>query len=325
MSEATRPSLVRRVLQRARAEAEATLDRLDERWRRLRPNHPDELLPARLEPKKTSRRGRFDRDAVLADYRSGIEIENRLYNYVLYPGDEALCVHFSAFFGEWGEQRRNRALYQGYFHRMRMFWPLSRYRFLFLCDTFGADRNGTYYKGENGDFFVDRAMERILDSVQEQVGVDSDRVVMLGSSMGATAALSLALRRQAAGAVAVSPHIDLDLSARYQGRSRHVAAVLGADDVESPRHFEVTREVRKLAETAPIGPRIAFQSMEDDQGVHNEQVIPFVQRWRDRGGEVDCDFRPHGGHTSEYATADWFEHRIRWCLDVPSIHASQGP
>ena len=65
----------------------------------------------------------------------------------------------SAFFGEWGERREHRAQYSGYFHRMRMFWPLAEHSFLFLCDTFGADDNGTYYKGEDGDFFVERATE----------------------------------------------------------------------------------------------------------------------------------------------------------------------
>jgi pimeloyl-ACP methyl ester carboxylesterase len=311
------------LFERARGAFEGGLDRVDRLYRRLRPRPPESLEMPGPEGPPPPRRGRFDRDRALAGYRRGFEHEGRLYNYVIYPGDEDLCVHFSAFFGEWGEERRNRALYQGYFHRMRMFWPLRRHRFLFLCDTFGADRNGTYYKGESGDFFVERAMEDILDRVQDEVGVDSDRVVMLGSSMGATAALRLALRRRAAGAVAVSPHIDLDLCARYQGRSRHIAAMLGADDPESPAHFPVTREVRALAETAPIGPRIAIQSMEDDAGVHAEQVIPFVERWRSRGGEVDCDFRPQGGHTSEHASAEWFTDRIAWCLGrAPSSHAT---
>jgi pimeloyl-ACP methyl ester carboxylesterase len=291
------------------------LDRLDRLRRRLSRRPAEGLVRPGPASPLPARRGRFHRDHVLATYKRGSEHEGRLYNYVLYPGDEALCVHFSAFFGEWGEERRNRSLYQGYFHRLRMFWPLTRFRFLFLCDTFGADRNGTYYKGEGGEFFVERAMAAIIDAVQDEVGVDPNRVVMLGSSMGATAALRLALERSAAGAVAVSPHIDLDLAARFQGRTRHVAAMLGADDVESPRHYPVTREVRTLAETAPLGPRIAIQSMEDDRGVHSEQVIPLVERWQERGGEVDCDFRPEGGHTSDHATAEWFEQRILWCLD----------
>ncbi len=295
------------------------LDKGDEQWRRVRGKAPETLAPARPAPvpsAQTPRRaGEFDRDAALAAYKSGVEIEDRLYNYVLYPGDsDVLCVHYSAFFGEWGERRRARALYQGYFHRMRMFWPLTGYRFLFLCDTFGADHNGAYYKGEDGDWFVERAMDRILDEVQEREGVAADKVVMMGSSMGATAAVRFALKRQAAGAIAVSPHFDLDLCARHQGRERHVAAIVGSQDVEDPRHFPVTREVRHLAESAPTRPLLAIQSMADDLGVHQEQVLPLVEAWSSRGGTVALDEHATGGHTSDHATADWFEHQIRWCL-----------
>jgi acetyl esterase/lipase len=158
-------------------------------------------------------------------------------------------------------------------------------------------------------------MHQILDEVSEREGASPSRTVMMGSSMGATAAARFALQRQAAGAILVSPHLDLDLSAIHQGRERHVAAILGAEDVADPRHYPITRELRDLAATAAPYPRIAIQSMRDDDGVHNEQVVPFVEQWRSRGGTVDLDERPSGGHTSEYATFDWFRARIEWCLD----------
>jgi hypothetical protein len=259
----------------------------------------------------------FARDEVMATYARSVRIDGRDYTYVLYPGTgPTLGIHFSAFFGEWGERRENRPQFQGHFHRMRMFWPLQEHSFLFVCDTFGADRNGTYYKGEGGDFFVERAMEQIIASVQEELAVPAAGTVAMGSSMGATAAVRFALRHGYSGAIGVSPHLDLDLAARFQGRQPHVAAIVGDDDVESPRHFAVTREIRALAATAPTTPRVVLQSMCDDQGVHAEQVLPFVAQWRERGGTVDLDERPTGGHTSEYATAAWFADRMAWCLDA---------
>ena len=271
-------------------------------------DRPLSALPARLDMP-------FERENVAATYQFGTEIEGRLYNYVLYPGTgDALCVHFSAFFGDWGDRVENRDQFQGYFHRLRMFWPLREHTFLFLCDTFGADRNGTYYKGERNDFFVERATEAIIDDVRAQLGTPADRVVTLGSSMGATAALRLALKHQYAGAVAVSPHIDLDLCARYQGRQRHVAAVLGVEDVQAPEHFPVTREIRELACAVSSQPRLVLQSSRDDHGVHIEQVEPLVELWRRRGGATLNDFHAHGGHTSERATPKFFRKAIAWCL-----------
>jgi hypothetical protein len=293
------------------------LDRADEAVRRLRPTPPPALARVSAPPEvaRSPRRGRFDRESALQRYRRAVEIEGRLYNYVLYPGDgDALCVHFSAFFGEWGERRPYREQFGGYFHRLRMFWPDTAHRYLFLCDTFGADANGTYYKGEGGDFFVERAMDRILADALEETATPPGRVVTMGSSMGATAAVRFALRHGYAGAVTLVPHFDLDLCARYQGRAPHVAALLGASDVEDPRHFPVTREIRDLAATVSPLPRLVVQSMADDHGVHQEQVEPLVALWRSRGGAVRADFRPEGGHTSEFATPEWFRDQVDWCL-----------
>jgi pimeloyl-ACP methyl ester carboxylesterase len=290
------------------------LNRADATVRRLRPRAPEVLTPESAGA-VVPRSGRFDRDRALSHYRRAVEIEGRLYNYVLYPGPPGeLAVHFSAFFGEWGERRAYRAQFAGYFHRLRMFWDDTSRPYLFLCDTFGADGNGTYYKGEAGDMFVERAMDRILSDVVEELAVPRERVVAMGSSMGATAALRFSLRHGYGGAVAVTPHIDLDLCARHQGRERHVAAMLGATDVEDARHYAVTREIRDLVDAAPALPRLAIQSMEDDRGVHAEQVLPLVEQWRSRGGAVQTDFHPAGGHTSDYATADWFGEQLRWCL-----------
>jgi len=262
----------------------------------------------------------FSRDEVLRTFEQRVEIEGRPYTYVLYPGSgDGLAIHFSAFFGEWGDRRENRTQFQGHFHRLRMFWPLSRYSFLFLCDTFGADRNGTYYKGEVNDFFVERAMEQIMGDVRERLGVAPDRTVTLGSSMGASAALRFALRDGLGGAIAVCPHIDLDLAARYQGRARHVAAIVGRDDVEAPELYPVTREIRALAEQVEPIPRIVIQSMRDDAGVHEEQVLPFVELYRGRGGEVVLDERPTGGHTSDHATPEWFAEQLEAQLYAPVV------
>jgi pimeloyl-ACP methyl ester carboxylesterase len=263
----------------------------------------------------------FVRDEVMAAYARSARIEGRDYTYVLYPGTgTTLGIHFSAFFGEWGERRENRPQFQGHFHRMRMFWPLQEHSFLFLCDTFGADRNGTYYKGEANDFFVERAMEQIIASVRDELAMPAPATVAMGSSMGATAAVRFALRHGYAGAIGVSPHLDLDLAARFQGRRRHVAAIVGREDVEAEELFPVTREIRALAGDVAPAPRIVLQSMRDDHGVHAEQVLPFVALWRDRGGTVDLDERPAGGHTSEYATAEWFADRIAWCLQGAPAH-----
>ena len=263
------------------------------------------------------RQAPFQREVVLRDFGHVVTIEGRRYPYVLLPGrTDTLCVHYSAFFGEWGSRRTERAQFLGWFHRLRMFWPLIDHHFLFLCDTFGADENGTYYKGTGGDFFVERAMDQIQSDVTDRLQVDPGRVVGLGSSMGATAALRFTLRHGWAGAVAVSPHIDLDTSALRQGRLRHVAAIMDREDVSAPDLRPVMREISLLARDVRPLPRLVVQSMLDDDGVHDEQVLPLLNTWRAGAGEVRADFHPTGGHTSDYATPEFFSEAIAWCLSA---------
>jgi len=256
----------------------------------------------------------FDYEFVSANLQHPIEIEGRLYNYVFYPGaGDTLAVHFSAFFDESGELRRFRE-FRGYFHRLRMFWPLAEHSFLFLVDTFGAEQNGCYYKGVGGDFFVERAMDEIIGRFRDVVSIPDEQTVTLGSSMGGTAALRFGLRHGSRGIVAVCPHIDLDISALHQGRVRHVAAILGDDDVTAHAYFPVTREIRQLAATVSPLPRLAVQSMLDDAGVHEEQVLPLVELWQAREGPVRTDYHAVGGHTSDYATQQYFADALAWCF-----------
>lgn len=165
--------------------------------------------------------------------------------------------------------------------------------------------NGTYYTGEKGDFFVERAMLAIIGEVMTENGHSPAATVMVGSSMGATAALKFGLLLDVAGILAISPHIDLDICAVRQNRHDEVGFIVPSGDVADPANHPYTRQVRRLVEGREGGrplPRLLVQSCTDDAGVHDEQVVPLVESWRARGGMVDLDARPVGGHTSDYAT-----------------------
>jgi hypothetical protein len=262
--------------------------------------------------------------------RSYADDQGREFRYVLarHPRASGLVVHFSAFFGDWGDARPYRAQFGGYFHRLKMLGLEAAHNWLFLCDAYGAAKNGTYYTGERGDFFVERAMQHIISSTVAELRVTPESTVMAGSSMGATAALKFGLLLPSRGIVAVAPHIDLDVCAERQNRWREVAFICPDGDPVSTSNRPLTRQVSLLVqtwETARPLPRLFVQSCKDDAGVHEEQVLPLVHRWRERGGVVDLDERLSGGHTSHWATKallmDAFD---RILLDEPiPLHAYQ--
>jgi hypothetical protein len=226
------------------------------------------------------------------------------YVHVRHPGASGLIIHFSAFFGEWGDARQHRKVFSGHFHRLGMLGDVADHDWLFVCDEYGADGNGTYYTGESGDMFVERAVLDLVRSVAADSGVAASSMVTMGSSMGATAALKFGLILGVKGIVAISPHIDLDICAVRQGRWRHVAFICPDGDPLSTQNHVWTRQVRRLVAQAHPGqlPRLFMQACRDDEGVFAEQVEPLCAAWTQAGGAVILDARRRGGHTSDHAT-----------------------
>jgi pimeloyl-ACP methyl ester carboxylesterase len=240
-------------------------------------------------------------DPVMAEH---VDEAGRRFGYatVTPPGAAGLGIHFSAFFGNWGNARAYRDTFKGYFHRLRMLGTHERRNWLFLCDPYGAFDNGTYYLGEGGDCFVERAMHEIIDRRLDDVGITPDRMVTIGSSMGGTAALKFGARYDAAGIVAIGPHIDLDTSAVHQNRMAEVAFALDGGDVTAVHNRVLTRQIRnELAARSRPPPPVFVQSCRDDLGVHEEQVLPLCSAWTEAAGMVHLDERPSGGHTSDHA------------------------
>jgi pimeloyl-ACP methyl ester carboxylesterase len=225
------------------------------------------------------------------------------YVHVRHPGSHGLVVHFSAFFGAWGNARVYRDRFQGYFHRLKMLGTQPTHDWLFLCDQYGAFDNGTYYTGEAGDFFVERGTRDIIETVVARGGYDLANAVFVGSSMGATAALNFGIEFSVAGIIAVSPHIDLDICAERQNRMQEVAFLCPDGDPLAAHNHRYTRQIRALVEANRARlPRLFLQACADDEGVHAEQVLPLVAAWAGAGGDVVLDERAEGGHTSDFAT-----------------------
>jgi hypothetical protein len=236
-----------------------------------------------------------------------VDPEGREFYYIhVDRGNSQLGVHYSAFFGDWGDAPKYRQTFGGYFHRLKILGSDVSIDWLFLCDAYGADENGTYYIGTKSDPFVENAILEILRIIGYGTRYPAKETVMIGSSMGATAALKFGLLLDAEGVIAISPHIDLDICARLQGRERHVAWVLNSGNTQDPEHYAVTRQIQNIltnkSEAAAILPQLFVQSCRDDDGVHFEQVIPLLARWSGLGGQVWFDDRRSGGHTSEFAT-----------------------
>ena len=180
------------------------------------------------------------------------------------------------------------------------------YDFLFVCDEFGADGNGTYYTGEGGDLFVERAMLDLIREQMEESGHGAGRTVTMGSSMGATGALKFGLMLGVKGIVAISPHIDLDICAERQGRMRHVAAIVADGDPMAPAqlgdHPPGPPSGRAMAAAATAAPAVRAVVPRRCRRVSSSRWSRFASTGQRRAGSVTLDARRTGGHTSDHAT-----------------------
>lgn len=228
-----------------------------------------------------------------------VDNSNRVFNYSTIDNkSNKLIILFTAFFGDWGERAEYREHFQGYFHRYKMFNNVHDYNYLFLCDQYGHDNNGTYYTGYKGDFFVERAIDLIIDKVVHEFSISKENIITLGSSMGGYAALKFAIQKKMMGAIAIHPHIYLDISAKFQNREDHVKYTLPDGDTQSQYNYSYTRKISRLINNEyfhPL-PRIFIHSCQDDYGVYNEQVIPFLNEFKALGGQFEFSSLQKGGH-----------------------------
>ncbi len=233
-----------------------------------------------------------------------VDSDGRRFEYVhlQHPESRGLGIHFSAFFGAWGERKEFQE-FRGYFHRMKMLGSDLSRDWLFLCDPYGAFDNGTYYTGRQGDLFVERATRAIIAEVLERRSYRDEGVVMIGSSMGGTAAIKFGIEFASTGVVAIGPHIDLDICATEQNRMEEVAWICPDGDPLSPANQYLTRQIRQAISEAKCSslPTLFVQASKDDNGVYDEQIVPLVASWKDNGSVVETDIRATGGHTSDFA------------------------
>lgn len=78
---------------------------------------------------------------------------------------------------------------------------------LFILDDFGYKKQGSYYLGEEGDWFVPEMVIELIKKIQSENKIE--HVVMIGSSKGGTAALYFAIKMEADSCVIGAPQFYL--------------------------------------------------------------------------------------------------------------------
>ena len=74
---------------------------------------------------------------------------------------------------------------------------------LFILDNFGYNKQGTYYLGENGDWFLPDMIVDLVQSIRKELHIN--HLVMVGSSKGGSAALYYSILTEADACIIGAP------------------------------------------------------------------------------------------------------------------------
>jgi hypothetical protein len=217
---------------------------------------------------------------------------------------ETHVVWFSAFTRGplLGRLLRTEQRFNGY----RLASSQPNFAFTLIRDDSGLTGDGSYYFGKGSDAYVERAVEELLSSLMSTAatGQTSRTFIFMGSSMGAYAAAKFGIRLGASSILCLVPHFDVRAAVAYCGRQPWIDWVI-SDLGPEARDRYLVRLQDYLDSSRTELPRLMILSAVDDVGVHKEQVLPFVEKYLEHDGAVNCDFRPSGGHSMVNASTEY--------------------
>ena len=161
---------------------------------------------------------------------------------------------------------------------------------LFLMDDFGYSKNlGSYYLGENGDWFLPQEIQELIGRLSEKQ--DAPILIMIGSSKGGTSALYYAMLCKAQYAVIGAPQYHIG---NYLNTTNHrpiLQAICGSDsEAAIARMNQVVPEaISHYAGENKTNVFIHYSPMEHTYPEHIKDMISDLKA----NGfmvEEDCDY-----------------------------------
>lgn len=189
-------------------------------------------------------------------------------------------------------------------------------------DRFGYRKNGSWWLGENGNFFVLPLIDNMLEDIREEFGLVGDLFVW-GSSMGGFGALIHGLRLNAKAIAVNVPQVRLKGNDYLSRNRKAMEAVLGNELaslnydeflklLEQPENSKLmyTDATLLLNHSEPTKKPMFFISQSRFDGNDNSRLYAqqhcfyLVNKLLDLGCNFELYIEPKEGH---YIIRNWFE------------------
>lgn len=215
--------------------------------------------------------------------------EEKPIKYMYFPSDSPyLIVTFSGF------SRKGMGARYNY---IKSFHSIDANK-LFILDNYGPDGvEGSYYLGENEDFFIDRAVTALIKKTATEKGIENKNIITAGSSKGGYAAIYQAVKNNFGCCVVGAPQIFL---ADYlqEVKMEYIDYIMGD-------HAEETRERMNQLIVDDLAPTIQTKfyihiSTKDHH--YKNHILPFIELLKRNNlfYELDKENYTNHGDVGEY-------------------------
>ena len=116
------------------------------------------------------------------------------------------------------------------YNYMRTLNKIDAYK-LFLLDDFGYKKRGSYYLGEDGDWFLPQQIGELVTAIREKYNIE--HVVTIGSSKGGTAALYYSIKLHADFCVIGAPQFYLGDYLNTEKHADILEGIMGNKNAET--------------------------------------------------------------------------------------------
>lgn len=164
---------------------------------------------------------------------------------------------------------------------------------LFILDDFGYEKQGSYYLGEDGNWFLPEMIVELIDEIRSKNNID--HLVMIGSSKGGTAALYYSIKTNADYCVIGAPQYFIG---DYLSIDRHLPIMKGIMGNAEPESVQKLNDVIKNCINSATSPKPqVFIHYSPSEHTYQEHIVDMISNLKANSFEVfedsDYDYSDH--------------------------------
>lgn len=163
---------------------------------------------------------------------------------------------------------------------------------LYILDDFGPNiRGGSYYLGKEKNFFIQSAVDKLIESISNDLNIEKRNIITTGTSKGGYASLYFSFKNSYGHAISGAPQIFLgDYLSNHKIFFEYI---IGEYNEENKKYLNCL--LFNAVKENSIFPNVHFHVGEGDHH-YPEHVLPFIKYLDSENLPYTLDIQKYDGH-----------------------------